>query len=255
MSFLKRLFGGKPESATPPLSADDPSGVIAWSREGIRTAPDEATRKQHQQTLATNLITTAGQIPNLPAEVALNEAETILAQLIATIPPGSNAHYRPTLINLYGRAAFHSADHLHGDNKGQAYADAANRFADALSSLAPEENRALWLDCAIMRGAALHELGRMRADAQALAWLDEAARVFGDVAAHGAEPPERHAVGDYNRYVALEERARRTPLGEARPYFEDARRSLIAAMASPMFNGSKADMEQRLAQLDATLKA
>lgn len=254
MSFLKRLFGGTSSASATQPSADDPVGLIAWSREGIRTAMDDATRKQHQQVLANNLIATAGQIAGTPAEMALNEAETILAELIATVPPGAHAHYRPSLLNQYGRAAFYSATYLQGDIKGQAYADAANRFGDALAALTPTENRSLWLDSAIMRAAALHELGRMKADAQGLAWLDEAAAVFADIAEHGAEPPERHPVGDYNRYVSLEERARRTPLDEARPFLEEARHSLLAAMQSPMFDAQRADMDQRLAVLEAALR-
>lgn len=244
MSFLKRLFGGasEPEPPKPTPEAE----ALAQSRAHVaafdrRQQPAEWA--QAMQLLGHNLMVTAHY----------DEAETVLGQAIDAAGPDANPLFRASMTKLLGETRYRAGETLTGDARGEKFAAAANTLADALALVQPHENRTLWVEAAIFRGAALHELGRLRSGPEGLAWMDEAAACFADIAANGAEGTV-HPMGLYNRSVVLEQRGHRTSGGSRAIYYREARDALFRAMQTETF-GDRPDLTVKLAELDALIEA
>lgn len=248
--FFKRLFGAS-DPAERFTSPDD--DTMASSRAHLAAFDRRKQPLQWAeaaQILASNLITTAN---SSTASGAYREASALLREAVATAGESANPLFRASMTKLHGEALYQHASLLTGDERGERLAEAANTLADTLTLVSPSQNRALWLDSAIFRGAALHELARLKSGPEGLAWFDEAAACFADVAAHGVETGT-HPVGHYNRYVVLEQRGHRTTGGSRTLYYREARDALDAAMAHEMF-ANRPDLAVKRAELDALIEA
>lgn len=249
MSFLKRLFGGSsaPPAASPPAELD----AVAQSR--AHAASFDRRRQplewaEAMQLLGNNLMATAAGDPARHAE-----AETVLGQALDAAGRDANPLFRASMLKLLGETRYRHGEILTGDARGRKLADAANTLADALAHVRPHENRALWFEAATFRGATLHEMGRLRAGPEGLAWMDEAAACFGDIARHGAENGV-HPIGLYNRYAVLEQRGHRTEGGGRAAIYREAREALAAAMKTETF-ANRPDLTVKLSELDALIDA
>lgn len=250
-SFFKRLFGDGGQ--TPPASAaPDPNAeLIAGAR--AHAASFDRRREplkwaEAMQVLGHNLSVAAG---NDTARHA--EAEAVLADAHAVAGPSSHPLFRASILKLLGETRYRHGELLTGDPRGHKLADAANTLADALALVEPHDNRTLWMEAASFRGAALHELGRLKSGPEGLAWMDQAAACFADIARHGAEDGV-HPVGLYNRYAVLEQRGHRTEGGGRAAIYREARAALAAATTHEMFAG-RPDLAVKLAELDALIEA
>lgn len=244
MSFLKRLFGGAAQPE-PPAPSPEPD-AIAQCRAHVaafdrRRQPLEWA--QAMQLLGHNLMATANY----------DEADSVLTQAIDAAGPDAHPLFRASMTKILGETRYRASEMLTGDARGEKFADAANTLADALALVPPHENRTLWMEAALFRGAALHELGRLRSGPEGLAWMDEAAACFADIAANGAEGGV-HPMGLYNRYVVLEQRGHRTTGGSRANYYREARDALTQAMATETF-ADRPDLTVKLAELDALIDA
>ncbi len=244
MSFLKRLFGGASEPA--PAKPSPEVDAIAQCRAhvaGFDRRQQPAEWAQAMQLLGHNLMVTANY----------DEADSVLTQAIDAAGPDTNPLFRASMTKILGESRYRHGETLTGDARGETFAAAANTLADALALVQPHENRTLWMEAAIFRGAALHELGRLRSGPEGLAWMDEAAACFADIAAHGADDAP-HPMGLYNRYVVLEQRGHRTSGGSRAIYYREARDALAQAMQTGTF-GDRPDLTVKLAELDALIEA
>ncbi len=247
MSFLKRLFGGSSRASQPQqpqtVTASD---AIAHSRANVASF-DRRSQPQDwaaaMQLLGHNLMTDAQYA----------EADTALTDAVRTAGPNANPLFRASILKILGETRYRHGETLTGDPRGAKLADAANTLADALALVRPEQNRTLWMEAATFRGAALLELGRLRAGPEGLAWMDEAASCFAEIAAHGAEDAV-HPLGIYNRYVVLEQRGHRTPGVGRAAYYREAREALAGAMKTDTF-ADRPDLTVKLAELDALIDA
>lgn len=248
--FLKRLFG-RSEPDEPAAHAGD--DVIAASRAHLAAFDRRAQPQQWAeaaQILGSNLMATA----NGPtALAAYSEAAALLREAIATAGEDANPLFRASMTKLLGETLYRHGNSLTGDARGERLSEAANTLADALALVAPSENRTLWLDTAIFRGAALHELARLKSGPEGLAWMDEAAACFADVAVNGAESGT-NPIGLYNRYVVLEQRGHRTAGGSRVLYYREARGALDGALAHETF-ANRPDLTVKRAELDALIEA
>lgn len=244
MSFLKRLFGGAPEPAPPKPSPE--ADAIAQCRAhvaGFDRRQQPAEWAQAMQLLGHNLMVTANY----------DEADSVLTQAIDAAGPNANPLFRASVTKILGESRYRYGETLTGDARGEKFAAAANTLADALALVQPHENRTLWMEAAIFRGAALHELGRLRPGPEGLAWMDEAAACFAEIAAHGAENGV-HPIGLYNRYTVLEQRGHRTEGAGRAAIYREARDALAASMTSDIF-ANRPDLTVKLAELDALIEA
>ena len=244
MSFLKRLFGSasEPEPPKPTPEAD----AIAQSRAhvaGFDRRQQPAEWAQAMQLLGHNLMVTANY----------DEADSVLTRAIDAAGPGANPLFRASMTKILGETRYRAGETLTGDARGEKFAAAANTLADALALVQPHENRTLWMEAATFRGAALHELGRLRSGPEGLAWMDEAAACFADIAGNGAEGAV-HPMGLYNRYVVLEQRGHRTTGTSRAIYYREARDALSRAIQTETF-GNRPDLTVKLAELDALIDA
>ncbi len=248
--FFKRLFGRNERQEQSATTGND---AVAASRVHLaqfdrRTQPLQWA--EAAQLLASNL-TAAAASQASPAN--FSEATAILREAIATAGESANPLFRASMIKLLGETRYHHSNFLTGDARGEMLAAAANSLADALSLVAPSQNRALWFGAAVFRGAALHDLARLKSGAEGLAWMDEAAACFAEIAANGAESGT-HPVGHYNRYVVLEQRGHRSPGPSRAAYYSEARDALDAAMRHDMF-ADRPDLSVKRAELDALIDA
>lgn len=245
MSFLKRLFGQPNaqarEEAASPAPSDD---VIAQCRARVaqfdrRTQP--AKWAEAMQLLGYNLMAVARYA----------EAETALIEAHNAAGPLAHPHFRASILKILGETRFRHSDLLTGDARGMMLADAANTLGEVLDLVQPHENRTLWMESATFRGAALHELGRLHTGPQGLAWMDEAAACFAELATRGAEG-QLHPIGLYNRYAVLEQRAQRTEGAGRADILREARQSLVQAMDTETF-ADRADLAEKLNDIDTQI--
>ncbi|MFT3811136.1 MAG: hypothetical protein QM698_14580 [Micropepsaceae bacterium] len=187
------------------------------------------------------------------ATASYAEADETLTKALEAAGHDANPLFRASMLKILGETRYRHGETLTGDARGVMLAGAANTLADALALVQPHENRTLWMEAAIFRGAALHELGRLRSGPEGLAWMDEAAACFADIAAHGAEGAV-HPVGLYNRYAVMEQRGHRTSGAGRAMYYREAREALAGAMAADTF-ANRPDLTVKLAELDALIEA
>ncbi len=257
-SFLKRLFGAPPASPAAPLEVGPSprAGVEAARRtaEALDRRRDRLDWAMAQQMLGSELIAYADGLDGPAALAGLSEAGDVLDDALAVLTESDHPAFRASLANLRGLALSRAADRLDGDDKGHALAEAANAFTTVWELVTPETSRARWVEAGFYRGAAFQGLALLKGGGEGLGWLDEAAHCYDAVAGRGLEDGRIHPVAAYNRYVVLEERARRTPGNAALPYYAEAHRSLEAAMADPELGPSLPDLPERLAALDAAMR-
>ncbi|MCC6920020.1 MAG: hypothetical protein IT548_12520 [Alphaproteobacteria bacterium] len=259
-TFFRRLFGGTKEAAPPPApTRDTTEDALAESRRNAglydRKA-DPLDWANAQQILANNICSVAAGQPPVRAIGLYEEAIGILGNAIAAAGPGAVATFRASMTRLRGECAWRCAQHLTGDRRGRLLADGANWLGDAITLSPPAANRQIWVDAQLFRGACLQDLARLKGDGeQSLAWLDEAAACFDEIADRGTEDGEPHPIGAFNAYVVREQRARATQGIEARPHLLEARRRLLQAMEAPTFASNAAYNQQQLAEIDTALRA
>lgn len=263
-NFFKKLLGSgdapapKPAAAPPQQAAPaaiDPDRLIDDCRKAVRRLDkraDPAAWANAQEILANNLIY-AASLPAHDAPQMLGEAAAILGEAIDALGPSADPARLGALHKLRGNTLYNRSLLVFGDDKGQALADAANAFAAAIAVCPREAGYQIWCDSGFFRGAALQELAALKSGPQALAWLDEAAAVFADIARNGAADGSPHPIAAYNAYVVFEGRARRTDRAEARHFYEQAKRQLINARSASMFASNPAEHTRLLAALDATI--
>lgn len=264
-SFLKRLFGGKDPAPAAQVSAAKPAAapagptmdeIIAECRKNVRALDrrrDAAAWAQAQHVLASNLVYAAAATPDHDAPAMLTEAAKIAEEALEAAGPAAEPGILGTLHKLHGEALWRGAAYLFEDEKGRALAEAANAFGAAMTVCPRTADYQVWLDSAFYRGATLQELSAIKGGQQGLAWLDEAVRVFADLAENGGKDGAPHPIAAYNAYVVLELRAKRTERSSARAYYEEARRHLAQAMDSGAMQ-TQADYHAQLrAALDATI--
>jgi hypothetical protein len=264
MGLLKRLFGGAasekapPPPAAPPEPAYDLRAEVEKSRAAVRVIRrnrDPLAWAEAQQLLANALLQQAADQTGGTARSALEEAERVLHDALeAADRPGTHPGFIASMTYLQGLAAFRRADRLEGDAKGEALADAANRFTDAQAKITPESQRALWVELGFYRGAVFQSLALLKGDAAGAPWLDEAAATFRALAEQGAEDGSLNPIAAYNLHVVLLDRAKLAGAAAAGAYRAEARRWLVAAQESDTFRDS-ADVAARLAALDAEIGA
>ncbi|BCW88814.1 hypothetical protein sos41_19570 [Alphaproteobacteria bacterium SO-S41] len=261
MSLLKRLFGGGEKTAAPATPAAevpaDPRAEVQKARDAarvIRRQREPLKWAEAQQLLANALIQYAAVQTGGSAVSSLEEAESCLYDATDAAGPDANPGFLASMYNLWGYAAYRRAARLDGDAKGQALADAANRFTDALDKITPETQRALWIDIGFYRGAAYQELALLKGDAGGAPWLDEAAAAFRAVAERGTEDGSVHPIAAYNMSVVLRDRARLATGGVKRATLQDARRWLAIAAESSVFPNPD-QLRQQLVALDSEIAA
>jgi len=245
MSFLKRLFGTS-VSANAPAPERTEADAITQCRAHV--AGFDRRRQPKEWAEAMQLL---GH--NLMALANYAEADETVTKALEAAGPDAHPLFRASMLKILGETRYRHGEILTGDERGAMLADAANTLADALSLIQPHDNRTLWMEAATFRGAALHELGRLRAGPEGLAWMDDAAACFADIAAHGADGAV-HPIGLYNRYAVLEQRGHRTVGGSRAMYYREARDALAQAMATGTF-ASRPDLTVKLAELDALIDA
>ncbi len=263
IGFMKRLFGGGPPPEavpTPPPAEPDPRAAVAEARAASRRIGRDSNPLEWAETrqlLGNALIHLAGTQDGASAVATYEEAESVLGEAIEVAGPDANPAFLASMLNLHGYAAFCRGERLEGDPKRRAYADAAARFADALEKITPDTQRAAWVDLGFYRGAALQSLALLEDAGAAAVRLDEAAATFRALAEHGTGDGDGtvHPVAAYNLHVVLQNRACLASDSATLPYLLEARQALLQAMASPVFAGSQADNESRLAVLDAAIGA
>lgn len=257
-TFFKNLFGGAKQ---PPQAAgaNDTKDALAETRR-IAALYDRKANPldwaNAQQILANNICSVAaGQPPGRAVEL-YREAVDILGSALDAAGPDAVPTFRASMARLRGECAWRCAQHLQGDRRGRLLADGANWLGDAVALSPPEANRQVWVDAQLFRGACLQDLAQLKGEGeQSLAWLDEAAECFDAVADRGADDGGLHPIGAFNAYVVREQRAKATRGPEARSHFMEARRRLVEAMESPVFQASAADNRARLARIDTALAA
>lgn len=264
-SFFKSLFGGGEPSQD--VAAQSPVPPVSAAREAVNEA-NRALRRlsrtaeplawaEAQQMLGYSLLAQAREHQGGVALDILKDADRAFEQALEAIAAiDHHPHFRGSILNQRGSASWASALLHEGDDKGRLLAEAANQFSESAAQFSRETARENWFNAMLMRGAALHEMARMHAGDAALDWLDEAAACFAGAAEHGlADPGVIHPVAAFNRYIALEDRAKLSPTEEAREIFEEARRALLISAANAEFAAQNLDMPQRLAALDAAISA
>lgn len=262
-SFFKSLFGGGEPS--PEVAAHAPSPPVSTAREAVNEANRTLRRlsrtaeplawAEAQQLLGYALLTQARDHQGGVALDILKDADRAFEQALEAIADiDHHPHFKGSILNQRGSAAWSRAQLLEDDDKGRLLAEAANQFGESAAQFSRETARENWFNAILMRGAALHEMARMHAGGAALDWLDEAAACFADAADHGSpDPGVIHPVAAFNRYIVLEDRAKISPPEEARGIFEEARRALLISAANAEFAAQNPDMPQRLAALDAAI--
>ncbi len=267
-SFMKRLFGGSapdpgesmpaPPRDAPPQAAYDPRDELAKARAAVRVIRrnrDPLQWAEAQQLLANALLQLAEGQTGSTARSTLEEAEGVLYDALeAADLPDTNPAFIASMTNLYGLAAYRRADRLEGDAKGEALAEAANRFTDAQAKITPESQRMLWVELGFYRGAAFQSLALLKGGAAGAAWLDESAAAFRALAEHGSEDGKLHPIAAYNLHIVLLDRAKLAGAAAAGAYRAEARRWLVVAQESETFRHS-ADVQTRLAALEAEIAA
>jgi len=225
--------------------------MLAQCRAHLRTLD---RRRQPQEWaeaargLGNNLIGVAGGDTAIPR---YTEAVSVLGEAIDASATGTVPLFRAALGKMRGEALYRHGILLEGDSRGFMLADAANTLADAMELVQPHENRELWMEAATFRGAALHELGRLKAGPEGLAWMDEAATCFAEIAEYGADNGV-HPIGLYNRYAVLEQRGRRTEGIARNAILQQARIALVEALQTEPFAG-RPEMAAHLSELDALI--
>jgi hypothetical protein len=264
-SFFKRLFSGKPADANAPVATQpatqqpDPEAFLAETRHNAALYDRDADPQDWanaQQILASNICSLAAQQEPYRAKAMFAEAIDLLGEALTAAGPEAVPAFRASMFRLRGECAWRSSAHLTGDAKGQVLADGANWLGEAVTLCPVETNRSLWVDAQLFRGACLQDLALLKGGGdQSLAWLDEAAACFEDLADRGGEDGAVHPIGAYNAHVVLEQRAQATKGAVARTYFERALHRLVQAMGSAAFKGMEADSERRLAAIDRSLRS
>lgn len=252
MSFLKRLFGGSPRAPQPP-AAPSTSEFLAQCRAHLGSFDRHTQPKEWAEAarILSNNLVAAAHSDN--AIASYTEAAEVLREAIAASDEHVNVDVRALLRKMRGEVLYRHGILLEGDARGHMLADAANLLAEAAGLIQPRHFRELWMEAATFRGAALHELGRMKSGPEGLAWMDDAAACFAEIAEHGsADGP--NPIGLYNRYVVLEQRGHRTEGSARHEIYREARTALVRAMATKTFSGNP-DMTARLADLDAVIAA
>lgn len=253
MSFLKRLFGRQTEPSRPAAEVSAAVDVISQCRAHVATID---RRRQPQQWAEAMQILGHNLISVSQGDTAISgytEAAHVLAEALDAAGQDGNPLFRASIAKLRGEAFYRHAELLVGDPRGFMMADSANALADALALVQPHQSRALWTEAALFRGAALHELGRLKSGPEGLAWMDEAAACFAEIAEHGSDNGV-HPFGLYNRYAVLEQRGHRTSGAGRAMYYAEARSALVEAMKTETF-ADKPDLAVKLAELDAWIEA
>ena len=260
MSFLKRLFGNAPTppaAAAAPAAPPDPREAVQKARDAVRVIRrqrDPLPWAEAQQLLANALIQLGEVQTGGTALSTFEEAESCLYDATEAAGPDANPGFLASMYNLWGYATYRRSGRLQGDEKGQALADAANRFSEAMEKITPESHRTLWVDIGFYRGAAYQELALLKGDTGGIAWLDEAAATFRDIAGRGTEDGSAHPIAAYNLSVVLRDRAKLATGGVKRAYLQDARRWLAIAAESTVFPNPD-QLRQQLAALDGEIAA
>lgn len=264
-SFLKRLFGGKDPAPPAPAAAAPPAAkragptmdeIIAECRRNVRALDrrgESAAWAQAQYVLASNLVYAAAATPDHDAPAMLSEAAKVVEEALEAAGPAAEASVLGAMHKLHGEALWRGAAHRFEDEKGRALAEAANAFGAAMTVCPRTADYQVWVDSAFYRGATLQELSAIKGGSQGLAWLDEATRVFTDLAESGGKDGAPHPIAAYNAYVVLDLRAKRTERSSARAYYEEARRYLSQAMDSGLMAAQADYHKPLLAALDATI--
>lgn len=243
-SFFKRLFGGGNAAAAPQVE-EDPIAVARARAARLNPRTQPLDWAEAMQTLGHSLMTVAG------ADVALYaEAERTLEQAHGAAATG-HPLFRASILKWLGETRYRHGERLTADARGFKLAEAANTLAEAMELVQPHENRALWVEAAIFRGAALHELGRLSPGPEGLSWMDQAAACFGEIARHGSEDG-LNPIGLYNRFSVLEQRGHRTEGATRAAIYREARAALAAAMSHQTF-ADRPDLSVKLAELDALI--